>query len=197
MLAAGRSTRMGANKLAAMLGAKSVIAHVIDAIAEAKLARPIVVVGEEAPLVRDALGGRPATFVDAPDCALGLSQSLRSGIEALTPDTRAAMICLGDMPFIPSQLLRAMAAMADGDRIIAPRRDGRIGNPIVWGSGFFEPLTRLAGDAGARSLLAAHVERLSFVESDDDGIFFDIDTPAALATASRRSTAKRSTLIEQ
>lgn len=190
VLAAGRSSRMGANKLVAPLGDSSVIAHVVDAIARAELAPPIIVLGNEALLVRAALAGRAATFVDAPDFAAGLSQSLRSGIEALAPGTRAAMICLGDMPFMPSPLLAAMAAMADTDRIIAPRRDGRIGNPIVWGSAFFDSLTRLTGDAGARSLLADHGKQLSFIEWDDDGIFLDVDTPAALAAARRRSTAR-------
>jgi molybdenum cofactor cytidylyltransferase len=190
VLAAGRSSRMGANKLVALLGESSVIVYVVYTIDRAGLAPPIVVLGNEAPLVRAALARRSVTFVDAPDFAQGLSQSLRSGIEALAPGTRAAMICLGDMPFVPSRLLSAMAAMADTDRIVAPRSYGRIGNPIVWGRDFFDSLTRLTGDAGARSLLVEHDEQLSFIEWDDDGIFFDIDTPAALAAAGRRSSAK-------
>ncbi len=190
VLAAGRSSRMGANKLVAPLGDSSVIAHVVDGIGCAGLAPPIIVLGNEAGLVRAALAGRPVRFVEAPDYAAGLSQSLRSGLEALAPDTKAAMICLGDMPFVPSALLSTMAAMAEANRIVAPRAEGRIGNPIIWGRGFFGALTRLTGDAGARKLLAEYGGHISFIECNDAGIFFDVDTPAALAAARRRSTAQ-------
>ena len=59
VLAAGRSTRMGAtNKLLADLDGKPVVAHVVDAIAAAGLPPPVVVVGHMAAEVGAVLGGR-------------------------------------------------------------------------------------------------------------------------------------------
>ena len=181
VLAAGRSTRMGANKLAADLSGKPVIAHVVDAIAEAGLPAPLVVLGHEPQMVRDALRGRDARFVEAPAYAQGLSQSIRSGIEAAAPDALAAIICLGDMPLIPPDLLRSMAARATATSILVPRFRGRPGNPVLWGRAWFPRLMALGGDAGARTLMGDLTDSIGYIDCEDAGICRDVDTPEALA----------------
>jgi CTP:molybdopterin cytidylyltransferase MocA len=136
--------------------------------------------------VRDGLAGRRARFVEAPNHDQGLSQSLRSAIEALPEQTLAAIICLGDMPFIPADLLRRMAAAAASDSILVPRFEGRPGNPVLWGKAWFPRLTALSGDAGAKSLLGELAGFVQFIDWDDEGVHIDIDTPDALAAARER-----------
>lgn len=186
ILAAGRASRMGMNKLLADLDGQPVIGHVIDAVEEAGLSPPIVTIGHHGQLVRDALKGRRARFVEAPDHDQGLSQSLRSAIEALPEQTLAAIICLGDMPFIPARLLRRMAGEAAIDSILVPRFDGCPGNPVLWGNAWFPRLKTLSGDTGAKSLLGELAEFVQFVDEDDEGVRIDIDTPDALAAARER-----------
>ena len=81
VLAAGRSTRMGAeNKLLADIGGKPMVRRVVEA-ALASRARPVLVVtGHQADGVRAALAGLEVAFVDNPDYAVGLSSSLKAGI---------------------------------------------------------------------------------------------------------------------
>jgi CTP:molybdopterin cytidylyltransferase MocA len=43
----------------------------------------------------------------------------------------------------------------------------------------------LRGDVGARSLLEKHADDICFVPMDDRGTTLDIDTPEALAAASK------------
>lgn len=181
VLAAGRSTRMGANKLVAELAGKPVIAHVVDAIAAAELGPPIVVLGEDPGAIRDALAGREVRFAVARDYRQGLARSLAAGIAAVAEDWAAAIICLGDMPLVSGDLLRAMAAMAGPASIVAPRFGGRRGNPLLWGRDYFPGLRMLAGDVGAKTLLADYPDRIRHLDWSDDGIGIDVDRPEDLA----------------
>lgn len=183
ILAAGRATRMGATKLAADLNGRPIIAHVAAAIAEAGLPPPILVLGHDADVVRAAWGNRPARFVIAADHGEGLSRSLAHGIAALPEDALAALVCLGDMPFVPAALLRDMAALATPDAIVVPRVDGRPGNPVLWGRTYFARLASLSGDVGGRALMAEFADAVRFLDCDAPGIRIDIDTPQALAAA--------------
>jgi molybdenum cofactor cytidylyltransferase len=54
---------------------------------------------------------------------------------------------------------------------------------VVWSRRFFEDLTRVGGDIGARHLIAQHNEAVVEVPVDDEAAFHDIDTPEALQSA--------------
>jgi molybdenum cofactor cytidylyltransferase len=185
ILAAGRSARMSPrNKLLEEIGGRPVVVRVAE-MALASAAKPIVVVtGFEAERLTEALRGLDLTCVHNPDFTAGLSTSLRAGLAALPHDRDGALILLGDMPFVEAGDLEALIAAfaAKGpNSICVPARHGRRGNPILWGRAYFPEMMRLSGDAGAKSLLEVHRERIREVEAASDGIFADIDAPADLA----------------
>ena len=186
VLAAGRSTRMGSNKLIADLGGKPVVAHVVDAIAAAGLPPPVVVVGHRADAVRAALAGRRVTFVEAPDFAAGMSRSLRAGLAAAPAAWGAAIVALGDMPAVdPATYAALVAAMLDRIPVVVPTWNGKRGNPVLWGRAHWPRLMAVTGDSGGRALLAEFGDRLVEVAVDDPGILVDVDTPEALAALCR------------
>jgi molybdenum cofactor cytidylyltransferase len=185
VLAAGRSTRMGAaNKLTADVGGKPMARRVVEA-ASASAASPVLVVtGHQAADVRAALAGLTVAFVDNPDYAVGLSSSLKAGIRAVPPTADGALVLLGDMPQITAAHLdRLIAAFSaeGGAGIVVPTHQGRRGNPVLWPRACFGEMLQLEGDAGARRLFAAHTGRIREVQLDTDAIFADVDTPEALA----------------
>jgi len=185
LLAAGRSTRMGSNKLLAELGGRPVAARALDAIEAARLPA-LVVLGNMAGEVKAALGPR-AAFVEAPDFAEGLSRSLRAGIEAAPGAWRAAFVCLGDMPDVPPEVLTAMAAaFREPHDIVVPTHGGKRGNPLLWGRAHFPRLASLSGDVGGKALLGDFTDRVIEVEVETDAILADIDTPQALEAARAR-----------
>lgn len=191
VLAAGRSTRMGAiNKLTVPLGGRPLVAHaVVEALGSA--ARPVVVVtGHEAEAVvaaiTAALPGQPVTFVHNAAYATGLASSLQAGIAALPGDVDGTIIMLGDMPVISASLLgRLMDAFSKAPEhaAVVPTFGGRWGNPVLLARRLFAPVMGLAGDEGARRLLA-HEPVLEFAV-DDAAIVRDVDTPEAMADMSR------------
>jgi len=181
LLAAGRATRMGANKLVADLRGKPVLAHAVDAVTAAGLPPPIVVLGHEATATRAAVERRPACFVIAPDHAEGIARSLAAGIAAVPADWDAAIVCLGDMPRLSPALLRALAARARPDVVIVPCHEGVRGNPVLWGRAHFSRLAALRGDIGGRALLAGLGDAVVELDWGDDSVRVDLDTQAALA----------------
>ena len=187
VLAAGRSTRMGRNKLMAELEGGPLLLRTVDA-ALASRARPVVVVtGHEAERVRAALGQRSVSVVHNPDYEKGLSTSVRCGLAALPAEADAALICLGDMPRVRAPLLdRLIQAFnpIEGRSICVPTWQGKRGNPVLWGRQFFAEMAALTGDVGAKHLMAEHPELVTEVPADDDGILADVDTPEALAAIS-------------
>lgn len=169
VLAAGTSSRMGANKLLATYRGEALVRHAVRA---ATLFPTIVVTGRDADEVRAALADFDVTFVHNPDFATGMASSLVAGISAVTAD--AAVVLLGDMPRITPSHLRALAA-ALGDRVVVPTHGGKRGNPVLWPASYFAAMKQLGGDVGARKLI---VDPIS-VELDD-AVLFDVDTPDAL-----------------
>lgn len=191
VLAAGRSTRMGAvNKLTVPLGGRPLVAHAV-AEALASAARPVVVVtGHEAEVVvaaiTAALADDPVTFVHNAAYATGLASSLQAGIAALPADVDGAIILLGDMPVISASLLdRLMAAFsaASDKAAVVPTFCGQWANPVLLAHRLFAPVMGLTGDEGARRLFAQ--EPVLELAVDDEAIVRDVDTPQGLADLKR------------
>jgi molybdenum cofactor cytidylyltransferase len=199
VLAAGQSRRMGANKLIADLGGRPVVRHVVDAIRAAGVAKTLVVLGHQAEETRALLAGAGVDFVVNARYREGVSTSLKAGIAALPDEIDGAMIFLGDMPDIePSLIARLIAAFepASMRAIVAPQRDGRQGNPVLWGRIFFPILLeKTKGDAGAKHLISRYREWVAEIAAEDDGIFTDLDTAEALRL--RRERGERASTILQ
>ena len=184
VLAAGLSSRMGANKLTIPLRGKPLIRHAVEAAVASRASAVVVVTGNNAKGVEAALAGLPVSFVENKEYTRGLSTSLKCGLRALPDDCDGAAILLGDMPLVTPQLIDGLIAAFDPERgraIVVPVRHGRSGNPVLWARRFFPEMLALEGDTGAKLLLAAHLDLIYEMEADDDGPLIDIDTSEALA----------------
>src|SRR3954470_21871671 len=108
ILAAGRASRFGRNKLLEPLAGKPMLRHVAEA-ALASAADPVIVVtGNEAQKIRDMLSPLPLCFCENPDFAMGLSVSLKCGVKALPADCDGVLVLLGDMPGVDTALMDTM-----------------------------------------------------------------------------------------
>ncbi|HEU4728095.1 MAG TPA: NTP transferase domain-containing protein, partial [Kofleriaceae bacterium] len=187
VLAAGRASRMGSNKLVAELDGEPIVRRTVRAVLGSR-ARPVIVVtGHEAEAVRGALAGLDVRCVHNPDYAEGMSTSLRVGLAAAGAAS-AALICLGDMPRLRAEHFDAVIdAFRAGDptEIIVPTADRKRGNPVLWPRTYFAEIAALSGDVGARALIDRHADQVRLVAIDDPAILVDVDTPAALAELQR------------
>jgi molybdenum cofactor cytidylyltransferase len=182
VLAAGRSSRMGRNKLLLELDGKPILCHAVDHALAAGLSEMVVVTGHQAAKVKAALGDRPVKTIEAREHRLGMSASLKAGIRALSPKAEAALVMLGDMPQVSPALLRRLIGAynpTEGRSIVLPTVEGKRGNPVLFDRRYFDEILALEGDVGARHLIGAHDDQVAEVAVEDAGIFTDVDTPEA------------------
>jgi molybdenum cofactor cytidylyltransferase len=185
VLAAGRSTRMGAvNKMLAEIGGKPLVRIAAEQ-ALASRAKPVIVVtGHERERVERALSGLPVRFVHNPDFADGLAGSVKTGIGAVPAESDGAIVCLGDMPQVDSGLIDKLLAAFDPERgalVVVPSIDGRRGNPVVWARRFFNDLMAITGDIGARHLIGQYAEAVIEVPLAGEAALTDVDTPESFS----------------
>jgi molybdenum cofactor cytidylyltransferase len=185
VLAAGRSTRAGdVNKLTAPIDGVPMVARAVARIAGSRAEPIIVVTGHEADRVRDALAEADVTFTHNPDFAQGMATSIAAGITALPDGLDGALICLGDMPGIEATEIDRLIASFDpagSAAICIPVAGGRRGNPVLFAARFFKELQALAGDSGAKAVIAAHADVVAEVPMTGSGTLIDLDTQEAIA----------------
>ena len=190
LLCAGASSRFGGPKLLAPIrhpatGAEQQVAvlaarHLLEGCGNA-----LAVIRPGDGNLREALAACGCDVIESARSRNGMGESLADAIE----HARGAdgwVVALGDMPFISPRTIALVRAQLEIGALIAAPVDasGRRGHPVGFGSNLREELLRLRGDTGARLVVSHHHDELVPVPVDDDGIFFDIDTPEALARGS-------------
>lgn len=179
VLAAGKASRFApGNKLTACIAGTPIVRHVVNAAIGARAAPIVVVTGYFEQEIRATLADLHVIGCHNPAPEQGLSSSIQLGIAALGGEVTAALLCLGDMPRVRSSHLVALQEafiVSSGHAICVPTFQGRRGNPVLWPAPWFGRLTRLRGDQGARSLIAAYSNNVRWVPVSDPGVLVDID----------------------
>ena len=126
VLAAGRSRRMGTQKLLLPVGDTTVIDRIADQLLESRIDTVTVVVGHDRERVKAALSGLRVSFVTNPDPEGDMLSSVRCGLRSLSPACEAVLVALGDQPGITAALVDAMVEAYDGQTapIVVPARHG-------------------------------------------------------------------------
>jgi bifunctional UDP-N-acetylglucosamine pyrophosphorylase/glucosamine-1-phosphate N-acetyltransferase len=93
------------------LAGRPLIDHVLDALAEAGVGRPVVVTGHGAEAVEAAVAGRAATARQSPQ--RGTADAVRTGLAALEAEALTILVTMGDAPLQPAELFRAILAERD------------------------------------------------------------------------------------
>ncbi len=189
ILAAGAGARFGGGKLLAPWRGGVLLDGALSAAFAAPVRSVTLVSGADTRVERvanqhaDRVGRRgDLRLVRAADHARGLSASLRAGIVSLPPQSAGAFVFLGDMPCVPSSILRPLAdALTRGALAAAPTFEGRRGHPVVFSRILFDRLVVLDGDEGARQVLADLGAGLVLAPCDDSGVLFDVDRPGDLS----------------
>ena len=158
ILAAGRSRRMGAFKpLLPFPSGRTVVEACVECVRGAGVEEVVVVVGHKAAEVRGALEGSRVRFAsnDEPESEMGVS--IARGVEALSGEARAVLICLVDQPAVPPLAVREVieAHTKTGARLVVPTWEGRGGHPVLVDLAFREELLTLVPREGLRALFDA------------------------------------------
>ena len=179
VLAAGKSERMGTQKVLLPLAGVTILEHIVGRIAGSVVDRTFVVVGHEGARVVKALEGCPVSVVMNPAYQAGMLSSVRCGLRALPAECEAVLIALGDQPRLSTgvidTLVRAFSGCSKG--IAVPIHRGRRGHPLIFASSYRPEIIERYDDEGLRGLLVAHPGDILEVEVSVPYILEDMDVP--------------------
>lgn len=182
VLAAGRSTRMGAtNKLLAKFKGKTLLQHVLSNLQQSMISEIIVITGHEAEIVKNSINKFDVQCIENDQYNQGLSTSIKLGVENLTEHAEVVLICHGDMPFVSASIInQIITAYIDNAQIVLPVYLGQKGNPLLWPKRYFRNLIQLSGDVGAKQILKEYKDEVIHLDVDNVGILLDIDDSQTL-----------------
>jgi len=177
VLAAGQATRFGRCKQVLQLGGKTILDHVLDHVRASKIDDVVVVLGAHADEIREKVH-IAERIVANPDFANGMSTSIQTGLRALPQDAEAALIVLGDQPFVTPQTINLLLEeyRRSHPGVVIPTYHGVRGNPVLVDRSLFAEMLGIRGDIGCRAIFDDHRESIVKVAVDDRGILVDIDT---------------------
>ena len=146
----------------------------------------VIVVGSEADDVTQVLNDVDAVIVRNDVWAEGLSTSVQAGVRALPTEAAAAIVALGDQPFVDPGVIHTIVKQwkATGVPIVSARYAGTRGHPVLFDRTIFEELLQVTGDTGARGVIDREAARVAYVDVNAP-MPADVDTPADLARLER------------
>ena len=179
LLAAGQGRRFGSNKLLHALADGTPMAVASARTLHTVLAHCIAVVNDAQGSVARLLAAAGLQVIVNPHAQDGMGTSIACGVAA-SPDAGGWVFALADMPDIPTHVMQSVAdGLSRGADIIAPVYRGQRGHPVGFAPRHASALRALHGDRGARDIIAAHRDTLELIDTQDDGVILDIDTPAS------------------
>jgi CTP:molybdopterin cytidylyltransferase MocA len=167
------------------IGGDTFIARTLRLILPA-VERVVIVLGAHAERIRAAIpADARITIVENPGYADGQLSSLKIGLDALAPETSAAMVHLADHPLVTGATYLAVVESYRRTRgpIVIARHAGRRGHPAIFDRLIFPELLAAPLSKGARVVVNATPTRIVYTDVDDPGVALDLDTPEDLARA--------------
>ena len=179
LLAAGESRRMGEFKQLLPIGGKTFVERSVDNLLASRAGEVIVVTGHREKEGRAVLADRPVRFVHNPDYALGMSESIKRGVAAVSEDARAVVIALADQPLITPDIIDRIidAYEAHDSPLVIPSFEGRNGHPVILDIRLKREVLEMDSSQGLRQVVYAHKSEACYVEVQSRAILIDFDYP--------------------
>ena len=169
VLGAGASSRFGQPKQLLPFRGTTLLGWVIH---QAELARGldevVVVLGRAADEIRERVDFGNARVVENPVFGEGCASSYRAGLGAISPESDALMIILGDQPGVSPEIIDRVACewrQTESHIALASYR-GRRGHPVLFAKPLFNKLIGLHGDKAAWKIVDANPDLICEVALD-------------------------------
>jgi len=183
ILAAGRSSRMGASKpmLPVCAGGPSFVRTLAGALIAGGAADALVVGRpDDAPLIEEVARLERARFVANPDADRGQLSSLLAGLNAADhPGVTAILMAPVDAPLVRAETVAAIldAWRAKQPPIVRAVHRGRHGHPVLFARALFEELRAADPGIGAKAVVRKYAAEMLDLEVQDPAVLHDIDGP--------------------
>jgi len=181
VLSAGESSRMGRPKALLPIDGQTFIERIVGALKKSSVAKVMVVLGHNADEMTPRLEHLPVEILVNPDYKLGQLSSLQVAVRRLErePDCDAMLVHLVDHPYVNTKLVQTMIKRYEdtGKLIVVPRYNRKRGHPVIFSRKLFAELLAAPVDQGAKAVVNAHRDDTLEIDTEDEGVTVDIDTP--------------------
>jgi molybdenum cofactor cytidylyltransferase len=181
VLSAGESSRMGRPKALLPIEGETFIGRIVGSLKRTQVGKILVVLGHNAGPLAAAIRALPVEILINPNYQLGQLSSLQVAVRTLLPDPDCdgMLVHLVDHPYIDASLVDRMIRQFYESKkdIVVPRCRGKRGHPVLFSRRLFGELLDAPMDQGAKAVVNAHGDATLEIETDDEGITVDIDTP--------------------
>ncbi len=179
VLAAGKSSRMGQDKLLMPCGSQTILERTLTQVTASGIDDIVVVVKPESPW-KQTINPDKFKIVENPGYYKGMAESLKAGLTAVSGKSQGVIFALADQPHVPpliySQLIKRYRERLK--LITCPIYQDRRGNPALFDRRTWPALMNLRGDLGGRELLKkVDKDEIDLLETDCHSVVKDIDTP--------------------
>ncbi len=178
-LASGSSRRFGENKLLYPRQGEPLFRHGLDLLREVAESREdcTLTVVSRYPEIREAAQTLGVRAVDSPQSDLGVSYTIRAGLEALgaVPEADFLLFVVADQPNLTRRSVERLLDQArPGTEGACLCWEGQPGNPTLFSAKRIPELLALEGDMGGRKVLRRHACIQVSAGSPEE--LWDIDT---------------------
>jgi molybdenum cofactor cytidylyltransferase len=184
VLAAGESSRMGRPKALLPIQGVRFIEKIVTSLKSTRIEKIVVVLGHDAEEMRQKIADLPVAIVINNDYKNGQLSSLVAAIREIDSwkspaEVDGILVHLVDHPYISAPLVDAMIARFYESKklIVVPRYRGRRGHPVIFSRSLFPELQNAPLEQGAKTVVHAHQDDALEIDTDDEGVTIDIDTP--------------------
>jgi molybdenum cofactor cytidylyltransferase len=181
VLSAGESSRMGRPKALLPIEGETFIGRIVTALKRTQVGKIVVVLGHNAEELAAAIRPLAVEILVNPDYKLGQLSSLQVAARHLQNDADCdgMLLHLVDHPYIDAALVDRMIQRFHETQkdIVVPRWRGKRGHPVLFSRRLFAELLAAPLDQGAKAVVNAHANETLEIETDEEGIALDIDTP--------------------
>lgn len=184
--AAGRSRRMGSEKILLPFGPSTMLGTVLAKLAQARVPKVAVVLRpdlSDAQRIAQAAGAEVLVNPDPDDEML---VSIRLGVALLLPAVDALFVWPADHPAVSLDTLRLLIDRASRQTALLPVHGGRRGHPALVGADLLAGIGGIPHNEGLRWLWRERADAVREVEVADRGVIENLDDPAAYERARRR-----------
>ena len=179
ILAAGASKRMGTIKQILPWNKTTLLGHVIEQGLNSNADDVLVVLGSNADAIINKIDPTKITILKNPNWQDGMGTSIACAMQFLDKNTvhfDAVLIALSDQPLIDEKYYNYLISsyFSNDKTIVATKTNNRAGVPAIFASKYFNALSKLDSDYGARKILSNNQEDILTLNIGDKII--DIDT---------------------
>lgn len=192
VLAAGASQRMGRNKLFLELEGETLLRRAVGRAGAAGLSPVLVVLGYQAEQALQEVSGLTCQPILNPDYAQGINTSTWAGVAAVPAQAKAAIIMLGDMPFVTAGMMATLVERFRGSRapLVLSEYAGIQAPPTLFDRALLDEYLLMEKDACTKRLVKRHRSE-ALVVSWPEVTLTDLDLPGDYEQAKTLAAAGR------